>query len=218
MAPRLLPTVLYTLTCLSLFFSAAIFILSLMSFGLISLWIDAASAIFTIIYHILVLSISYRRRNKCPLTHPPITPASISLAFFIVTMWIIAFGITTEVTVNGPGSLMASEQHARWNQGVQVGMSILTAIEAASVGAIVIYCCMMKKSWDLENQACQDEKTYYVANAPSPSTSSPTATSEPSNAKLSISPPRSIRLQPPPAAKARSKASVTSASTPGPAF
>jgi len=165
MASQSLPTVLYTLTCLSFCFSTAIFILALLDAGLLSLWIDAAFATVTILYHIAVIAMAYRNKNKCPLKYPTIfhTTTSVTWAFFILTMWIIAFGITTEAAVNGPGSLMASEQHAPWNQGILVSQSIMTALESVWIGVIAIYCIVKKNKSDLEKQACLDEKKFYVS-------------------------------------------------------
>jgi hypothetical protein len=166
MAVQQFPTVLFVLTCVSFCLSTVIFALALLDFGILSLWLDVASATFTILYHTWIIVIAYRRKDKCPTTHPAIgySTCSVTWAFFILAIWIMAFGITTEVTVNGPGSLMPSERHAPWHYGIQISQSIMTALEAVVFGAIAIHCSMMKKTVDLEKQACLVEKEYYISH------------------------------------------------------
>lgn len=165
MSATFLPRPLLYLTGSSLLLCLIIFILALFNFGVISVFINIVAAILTILHHGTVLVIAWRKApavtpdSYCPkVTY---TVASITWSFFMCFIWIVAFGITAEATVNGPGSLSPAERFADWNVAVQIADAVLIALETAVLGAIAMHCLMVKKRADDECNQVDDEKFFY---------------------------------------------------------
>jgi hypothetical protein len=142
-------------TGLSFILSTSIFALSLFSFTALSLWLNTIVAGLTIIYHGAIIYLSCRRTTKSMASTGAdgprasrISSAAYSVKFIMLLFgaWVVALGISIQVTVMGPKSLTMSQQNAPWNKDVQVAETILLVVQTLIVGSMMANCIKSRRS------------------------------------------------------------------------
>ncbi|KAF8886316.1 hypothetical protein BD779DRAFT_626529 [Infundibulicybe gibba] len=144
----ILPLPLFILTCISLLLSAVVFALALFSYSILSEWLSAVTALFTIIYHAVIVILAWRRRlypGNSRIQHRYHTSVaysapSVTCLFFICAMWIISVGIAAELVSGGPVIILEKERNARWNNGVQIAGLVLMTVEVVATAITFAYC------------------------------------------------------------------------------
>ncbi|KAF8076588.1 hypothetical protein FPV67DRAFT_423282 [Lyophyllum atratum] len=87
--PPAFPRSIVFLTCFSLFLATAILVLSLLNLGRLSLWMDPAFAICTLVYHTSLLVLVYVRPQKASMFLVP----SIACAYLLAVAWLASFSV-----------------------------------------------------------------------------------------------------------------------------
>lgn len=168
-----LPKPLFILSSLSALLCIVVFIISLSSFGILSVYINGTASILTALYHIFVFTIAWRNRRPAGASEQDHTKtttwcysiASVVWAFIVFGIWIVSLGITAEVTVNGPGSLRPSEISAPWNGAIQSASCFFVSVEMLVVGIIAVWCTMMRNKMEKEVAEQDEEKFFYESGS-----------------------------------------------------
>jgi len=185
-----MPTTLLALTSVSLLNSLISFILAFFNYGLLAVWLSAASALVTLLYHMSALLLSYRRwyrrkgmeivegmrgrmggnsfNNNYPTT-PPIRHysfATLVWSYVLLAMWLVIFGLVLQVTIGGMMGLDATQTNTSWNFGVQIGESVLAGFEFLLMVAIVVHSTIGNKRETYEDMVLAEQKKRYEAQSP----------------------------------------------------
>ncbi|KAL0568169.1 hypothetical protein V5O48_013819 [Marasmius crinis-equi] len=158
-----LPTALVLFSSLSIFFSFVAFSLSLVDYCVEVVWATILATFGTLGYHITFIALAYReqtRRNADAIfltksanykqssggpVHRYYSTAGVVWGFVLVATWIIAFGVNTQITANGSGSIEAQYANHSWNLKVQIAHSFVTGVQSLLVLGMAIHCLMGRK-------------------------------------------------------------------------
>lgn len=142
MVVYVLPTPLVVLTVLSFIFTTITFVLSLQNYGILSTWISAGSAIATLVYHFVIVFVSFRALHKRIAAPKFYSTPRILWIYVLLAMWVTVFGLIVQTTIGGPGSLGLSEINAPYNTTIQraecviIGMQVLVMLSLAGVSTV----------------------------------------------------------------------------------
>uniref|UniRef100_A0A0W0GFQ5 Uncharacterized protein n=1 Tax=Moniliophthora roreri TaxID=221103 RepID=A0A0W0GFQ5_MONRR len=151
---NLLPTSLILFVFLSTLFAFITFVLSLVNFSVEVAVVGSISAFATMGYHLTLITLAYRERQKrradaifltksaqrrAGPTHRYYTMPGIIWAYLLFAIWTISFGINTQVTSNGMGSIKPEDRNNVWNLGIQVAVSCFAGFEALVVGTMAVH-------------------------------------------------------------------------------
>ncbi|KAK7447014.1 hypothetical protein VKT23_014227 [Stygiomarasmius scandens] len=160
---------LFNLTTASLFLSTIIFAISMLHLGTDSIWVIPTIYAFTILYHITILVIEYRRSLATmiiinPLSEQPpsstsSTMPSIICGAILVGLWVGAFALTMVIAIFVGKGLPLGEEvgeavNGKGKQGVMglvIGQLILCALEALIMLAIVLRSAYERRNGGPEN-------------------------------------------------------------------
>lgn len=148
MITRFLPGSLFVLTCLSLLISSTIFATSFHTFGVLSLFLNTISTGLTLIYHIVIITISWRRTlYPLPTASAQKTPSSIAYTatsiaslFCILVMLVVALVLEIQATSNGAQDHQLPMGHnSQLNMALQIALCTLLLVEVLVVMAILVH-------------------------------------------------------------------------------
>lgn len=164
MAAQFLSTPLFVLTFLSFIFSCVVFGLAMFNYSILSERIGVSCAVLTILYHCTLGSIALHRWWT---THTQYkgyySTTGIALAYTLLCVWLVVFGVSVQITVGGPRSVMLIDVQGRpWNGGIQIGESFMIGVEALVMAIIAVHCTMRKNSVDEKERDVIEEKMYYM--------------------------------------------------------
>ncbi|KAK7024449.1 hypothetical protein VNI00_016300 [Paramarasmius palmivorus] len=155
-----LPTSLLLFAFISSLFALIAFILALINFCVEVAVVSSLSAFATLGYQFSLVILAYREhqqrradaifftrsaRRRAGPTHRYYTMAGIIWGLWLCAMWIISFGVNTQVTVNGMSSIRLEDRNNDWNLGIQVAVSCFAGFEALVVGAMCIHNMLARK-------------------------------------------------------------------------
>lgn len=155
--------VFYLMT-LSGLFCLPILALSMVNFGLLSIWLNAAVAIMISVHHIVLGAVTWTSRKyrqspkviiddeeSSPLhnndgVEPPAAYSLTNIAFlvFLVILNAIAFSVMVDITTQGgvKSTLPAERVGHKWNLHIQIGQSSLLGVELLTLSALLTISCL----------------------------------------------------------------------------
>ncbi|KAF9038669.1 hypothetical protein BJ165DRAFT_406713 [Panaeolus papilionaceus] len=141
-----------TFTCVLL--SLPILALSMINFCALILYLNAGASACTILFHTTILVFGwYRSRPAANSTQPKLfiaySRASILLCLVILALWIVAFAVSVQLTVQGPQTARPFAAHALWNTGIHIGILVLTACICLAKG-LYLHTCFLERRRFLE--------------------------------------------------------------------
>ncbi|KAG7087919.1 hypothetical protein E1B28_011967 [Marasmius oreades] len=151
-----LPVPLIIFATLSSIFSFIAFAVSLVNYRVEVIWVTLIATFLTLGYHGTIITLGYRehirrksdavlltrtanyRQSNGPV-HRYFTTAGVIWGVVLVAWWIIAFGLNTQVTVNGKGSIKAEWANHDWDLHVQIGHSVILAVQSLLLLGMAVY-------------------------------------------------------------------------------
>jgi hypothetical protein len=129
---------IFILTCISLFTSFILLVVSMLDFGVLSLWMNPCASLFTVIYNISILVLAQRKRR---LDAPSYFSTCVICAYFLAVLWLGAFSVTTVVLISWKGQFQPEVLH---QQGLPVTVHtqrvqcVLAGVELFMLGGIAV--------------------------------------------------------------------------------
>jgi len=166
--PVIFPRPVLYLTAVSGLICLPIFALSIVNFGLLSIWLNAAVSVFIGIHHLTLCIVSWALRKRLPSPKiiiddeessffhddPEIEPpaaysrTNIASMVFLVILNAIAFSIMVDITTRGAmKSTLPAERVGshKWNIKIQIGQSSVLGIELLVLSTILAICTFGRK-------------------------------------------------------------------------
>ncbi|KAF8959607.1 hypothetical protein BDZ97DRAFT_1384345 [Flammula alnicola] len=160
--------------------------LSMVNFGLLSIWLNAAVAFLVLIHHIAFLAVSWISRKhvsskkviidddeSSPLSVdtdavPPVAYSLTNIACltFLLILNAIAFSIMVDITSRGAikSTLPAERVGPKWNIKVQIGQTSVLGAEMLVLGSLLTICAMGLKRVMDEKENKEAELEYGLAS------------------------------------------------------
>ncbi|KAJ7781020.1 hypothetical protein B0H16DRAFT_1496867 [Mycena metata] len=132
------PRSILILTCLSVFTSSTLLVVSMLDLGLLSFFINLCVSIFTVLYNVSMLVLARRRRRP---DAPSYFSTCIVCAYILAVLWLVAWSATTMVLVSWVGNYGPQDLH---QDGLPVTVEtqrlqcFLAGLEFFIVGAIAV--------------------------------------------------------------------------------
>lgn len=169
------PMPIIYLTGLSIVFCLPMIVLSIVNFGMLSIWLNATVAILILIHHFAFLAITRRARKhgssskmvvidddeSTSLTmdlEPPFAFTFLNVLFtsFLCIVTALAFSIMVDITSRGPSrSTLPVERIGshKWNIKVQIAQTTVLGAELVTLIAALLFCAMgLKRLSDVKER------------------------------------------------------------------
>jgi len=183
LAYTMFPGPVFYLTALSGLICLPIFALSMVNFGLLSIWLNAALAVVIAIHHITLCIVTWASRKSIPLKKviiddeessfflddldveppAPYSLTNIASLVFLVILNAIAFSIMVDITTRGAmKSTLPAERVGshKWNIKIQIGQSSVLGVELLVLSAILTICALGRRRVIEEAEDRKDELEY----------------------------------------------------------
>ncbi|KAK0461939.1 uncharacterized protein EV420DRAFT_137451 [Desarmillaria tabescens] len=98
--PLHIPRTIFYLTCISLINTPLVLAFSLLDYGVLSLWVNPAACVVTIIFHCSVIALSRRKRD---IEDPSYFSTMVVCSYLLAVLWFSAMVITVAVLVTYKG-------------------------------------------------------------------------------------------------------------------
>jgi len=174
----IVPKSVIALSAISMLICLPMIALSVVNFGILSIWLNATVAFLILIHHISFYAVAWVVRKRSKPTKMlamdedanSMPMATESIAFYMVNivslvfLFIInalAFAIMVDITTRGAiNSTLPAERigSAKWNIKVQIGQTAVLGAELLSLGAILIICAMGWKRLEDEKENREEEE------------------------------------------------------------
>ncbi|KAF8183369.1 hypothetical protein BJ912DRAFT_548807 [Pholiota molesta] len=168
MLPPVIPLPILYMTVVSGLVCLPIFALSIVNFGLLSIWLNAAVSVFIAVHHLTLCIVSWVSRKRLPSTKiiiddeessfflddPEVDPpaaysrTNIASLVFLVILNAIAFSIMVDITTRGAmKSTLPAERVGshKWNIKIQIGQSSILGVELLVLSTILTICTLGRK-------------------------------------------------------------------------
>jgi hypothetical protein len=158
--------------------------LSVVNFGMLSIWLNATVGILILIYHISFFAVMWATRKKNPtkivaaeddvgdslnLADEPsiaIHMGNIASVIFLVIINLIAFSVMVDITTNGAvSSTLPAERIGshKWNIKVEIGQTAVLGTELVMLSTILAICALGRKRYNIEQEDKIEEFEYGLA-------------------------------------------------------
>jgi len=179
----MVPKSIICLTAVSMTICLPMIALSVVNFGMLSIWLNATVAILIIIHHITFFSAMWATRKKNPtkiiavedeagdslhLAEEPsiaLHMGNIASLIFLVIINAIAFIIMIDITINGGArsTLPAERVGHKWNIKVEIGQTAVLGVELVMISTILAICALGRRRYNGEQEDKQAEFDYGLA-------------------------------------------------------
>ncbi len=177
-----LPVPVLFLAIISGIFCLPIFALSMVNFGLLSIWLNAFVAVVIAVHHIVLGSVMWASRKRThpskaiiddeessPLRaiedlEPPAVYSLTNIAFLVglVILNALAFSTMVDITTRGGANstLPAERVGHKWNLKIQIGQTTMLGAELLVLSAILTLCTLGRQRFTSEVERRKGELEY----------------------------------------------------------
>ncbi|KAF9477193.1 hypothetical protein BDN70DRAFT_881493 [Pholiota conissans] len=182
LASTFFPTPVLYLSAVSATICLPIFALSIVNFGLLSIWLNAAVAVIIAVHHITLCAVTWASRKRVqrskviiddeessPFHETDIEPPAaysitniVALAFLVI-LNAIAFSIMVDITTRGAMKSTLPQERVgshKWNIKVEIGQSSVLGAELLVLSALLTVCALGRNRLIEEAKARKEEMEY----------------------------------------------------------
>jgi len=181
MPGAMVPKSVIYLTAASMIICLPMFALSIVNFGMLSIWLNATVAFLVLIHHISFLAVTWITRkqnsakeiaidddNSLHLAPEPsiaIHMANIAFLAFITITNIIAFSVMVDITTRGglKSTLPVERIGHKWNIKIQIGQTAVLGVELVVLSTILAICALGRRRFAIEQEEKDEELEYNLA-------------------------------------------------------
>jgi len=163
-------------------------VLSVVNYGLLSIWLNATIAILILVYHLTFFATMWATRNKDPtkiiaaddnaddnaddslhLAEEPsiaIHMGNIASLIFLVILNAIAFSIMVDITTHGAiNSTLPAERIGshKWNLKVEIAQTTVLGTELLVLSTILAICAVGRRRYNIEQEDKMEDFEYGLA-------------------------------------------------------
>lgn len=176
------PTPILYLTGVSIIFCLPMIALSIVNFGMLSIWLNATVAILILIHHFVFLTAAWRSRKHASSSklavidddessslimdsEPPMAFGLLNVlcTSFLCIITALAFSIMVDITTRGASkSTLPVERIGshKWNIKVQIAQTTVLGAELVTLMAALVFCAMGLKRFHDEKEKREAELEY----------------------------------------------------------
>jgi len=180
----MVPKSVICLTAASVVICLPMIALSVVNFGMLSIWLNATVAILALIHHITFFAVLWVTRKKHPtkiiaaedddddslhLAEEPsiaLHMGNIASILFLVIINAIAFSVMVDITTHGAiSSTLPSERIGshKWNIKVEIGQTAVLGLELVMLGTLLLICAWRRRHFNIEQEEKLEELDYGLA-------------------------------------------------------
>ncbi len=172
----MLPFSIVVLTGISLILCAVTVALAFLNLNMV--WVNLVSGAATAFYHLIIIILAWyrlhRKRTKLVavatmsvdtedvIPHPT---AIITFGLIILSVWIIATGITADIAVKGNDSTLAPSLPSQIDQAGLIASDLVNGVEAIIL-AFFIWCCLKRQRKSDEQERDKAEEKIFNPATP----------------------------------------------------
>jgi len=176
------PMPIIYLTGVSIIFCLPMIALSIVNFGMLSIWLNATVAIFILIHHLTFLAVAWRSRKHASSSklavidddessslvmdlEPPMAFSLLNVlcTSFLCIITALAFSTMVDITTRGASkSTLPVERIGshKWNIKVQIAQTTVLGAELLTLMAALVFCAMGLKRFYDEKEKREAEFEY----------------------------------------------------------
>jgi hypothetical protein len=178
------PTPIIYLTGVSIIFCLPMITLSIVNFGMLSIWLNATVAILILIHHFAFLAVTWRSRNKASSSkmavidddddesnsltmdlEPPMAFGLLNIfcTSFLCIITALAFSIMVDITTRGAiRSTLPVERIGshKWNIKVQIAQTTVLGAELVTLMTALVFCGMGLRRFHDQKERREAELEY----------------------------------------------------------
>jgi len=178
----MVPKSVIYLSGLSMVICVPMIALSMVNFGLLSIWLNATVAFLVLIHHLAFLIVTWVNRKQNPpkviiaeeegddtLVEEPsiaIHMGNIFSLAFLAIINAIAFSIMVDITTRGAiSSTLPAERIGsyKWNIKVEIGQTSVLGFELVVLSTILAICGFGRRRYNIAKEMQEDEMDYGLA-------------------------------------------------------
>ncbi|KDR81032.1 hypothetical protein GALMADRAFT_61472 [Galerina marginata CBS 339.88] len=178
----MVPKSILYLTGASMLVCLPMFALSIVNFGMLSIWLNATVAFLILIHHISFMAVAWVTRKKdtpkdiaseddddslhlAPEPSIAIHMANLAFLSFLTIINIIAFSIMVDITTRGGinSTLPIERIGHKWNIKIQIGQTAVLGVELVLLGAILLISGLGRRRFAIEQEERDEEVEYNLA-------------------------------------------------------
>lgn len=184
MPGAIVPKSVICLTALSMIICLPMISLSMVNFGMLSIWLNSAVAILVLVHHITFFVVAWyaRKKNATKMiasedeaNNPLHLAEERSVAFhtgnvasllFLVIINALAFCVMVDITTRGAmKSTLPAERIGshKWNIKVEIGQTSVLGVELVMLSTIFIICALGRRRYNMAEEEKLEEMDYGLA-------------------------------------------------------
>jgi len=177
----MVPKSIIYLTAASILVCLPMFALSIVNFGMLSIWLNATVAVLILIHHITFMAVAWVTKKQIPskeivgeeddslhLAPEPsivIHAANIYSLSFLAIINAIALSIMVDITTRGGinSTLPIERIGHKWNIKIQIGQTAVLGVELALLATILAISALGRRRFAIEQEERDEELEYNLA-------------------------------------------------------
>jgi len=184
MPGAMVPKSVICLTAASIIICLPMIALSVVNFGMLSIWLNATVAILILVHHVTFFAVLWASRKKgrskiiaaeddvddsLHLAEEPsiaLHMGNIASLLFLAIINAIAFSVMVDITTNGAiRSTLPSERIGshKWNIKVEIGQTAVLGVELVMLTTILSICALRRRRFNIEQEEKLEELDYGLA-------------------------------------------------------
>lgn len=182
----MIPKSVISLTAASMVICLPMIALSVVNFGMLSIWLNATVAVLILVHHVTFFAVIWATRKKdttkiiaveedandSEYLHVAEEPSialhmgNIASLGFLAIINAIAFSIMVDITKTGAiGSTLPVERIGshKWNIKVEIGQTAVLGVELVMLSTILSICALRRRRFNIEQEEKLEEFDYGLA-------------------------------------------------------